>query len=87
VNLNRLYGFADQVALSVVADQSIGVKAADLNVPKDQPSGKLMLDVDPKAKPGEHRLIVRAKLSFNGQPLEVEQPLTITIGPPPESSK
>ena len=59
VNLNRLYGFADQVALSLVAGDAIGVKAADVNVPKDQPAGKLTLEVGPKAKPGEYQLIVR----------------------------
>jgi hypothetical protein len=88
VNLSRLYGFADQVSLSlVVADQSIGIKAPDVNVPKDQPAGKLMLEVGPQAKPGEHQAIVRAKLSFNGQALQVEQPVTIKIEPPAEQPK
>ncbi|MEX2140708.1 MAG: hypothetical protein WD894_15710 [Pirellulales bacterium] len=83
VNLSRLYGFADQVALSlVVPDPSIGVKAPEVNVPKDQSTGKLMLEVGPKAKPGEHQALVRATLSFNGQQLQVEQPVMIKIDPP-----
>jgi hypothetical protein len=83
VNLSRLYGFADQVALSlVVPDQSIGVKASDVNVPKDQSTGKLMLEVGPDAKAGEHQALVRAKLSFNGQQLQIEQPVTIKIDAP-----
>jgi hypothetical protein len=83
VNLSRLYGFADQVSLSLVlADASIGVKAPDVNVPKDQSTGKLMLEVAPNAKPGEYPARVRAKLSFNGQPLQVEQPVTLKIDAP-----
>jgi hypothetical protein len=83
VSVSRLYGFADQVALSlVVADASIGVKAPDVNVPKDQSAGKLMLEVGPQAKPGEHKALVRAKLSFNGQTLQTEQPVTIKIDAP-----
>jgi hypothetical protein len=83
VSVSRLYGFADQVALSlVVADASIGVKAPDVNVPKDQSAGKLMLEVGPQAKPGEYKALVRAKLSFNGQSLQTEQPVTIKIDAP-----
>jgi hypothetical protein len=83
VNVSRLYGFADQVALSlVVPDASIGVKAPDVNVPKEQAAGKLMLEVAPQAKPGEYKALVRAKLSFNGQSLQTEQPVTIKIEPP-----
>jgi hypothetical protein len=80
VNLSRLYGFAEQVSLSlVVPDQSIGVKAPDVNVPKDQSAGKLVLEAGPNAKPGEHQATLRAKLSFNGQQLQVEQPVAFKV--------
>jgi hypothetical protein len=82
VSVSRLYGFADQVALSlVVPDQSIGVKAPDASVAKDQTAGKLVLEAGPQAKPGEHKATLRAKLNFNGQPLQVEQPVTIKVEP------
>ncbi len=83
MNLNRLYGFADQVTLSlVVPDASIGVKAPDVNVPKDQSTGKLILELAKEAKPGEHQLIIRAKLNFNGQQVQFEQPVVVKIDPP-----
>jgi hypothetical protein len=82
VDLSRLYGFADQVALSlVIADKSAGVKAGDVNVPKDQTAGKLMVEVGPEAKPGEYKATLRAKLTFNGQSLQTEEPVTIKIDP------
>lgn len=87
VNLNRLYGFAEQVTLSLVADSSLGVKAPDVNVPKDQTSGKLVLDVGKDAKPGEHQVTLRVKLNFNGQPLQVDQPVAIKIDPAAEAAK
>ncbi len=88
ININRLYGFADTVAISLVSpDPAIGIKAADATIAKDQPSGKLMLEVGPKAKPGEHTLTVRAKLTLNGQPLQVDQPLVVKIEAPAEAAK
>jgi hypothetical protein len=83
VNLNRLYGFADQVTLSlVVPDASVGVKAPDVNVPKDQTTGKLMLELAKEAKPGEHPLTVRAKLNFNGQQVQFDQPVVVKVDAP-----
>jgi hypothetical protein len=82
VNLSRLYGFADQVALTlVVTDAAAGIKAAAVNISKDQSAGKLTLEVGPQAKAGEYKALVRATLNFNGQALETEQPITIKIDP------
>jgi hypothetical protein len=58
------------------------VKAPDVYVAKDQNAGKLMLEVAPQAKPGEYKALVRAKLNFNGQSLQTQQPVTIKIDPP-----
>jgi hypothetical protein len=41
-----------------------------------------MLEVAPQAKAGEYKALVRAKLSFNGQSLQTEQPVTIKIDAP-----
>lgn len=84
VTINRLFGFAENVSLSIVpADPAGGLKSNEISVNKDQPTGKLVLEVAPNAKPGDQAITLRAKLNLNGQALTVDQPLVVKVEAPP----
>ena len=41
-----------------------------------------MIEATPQATAGTHQLTLRAKLTLNGQALQVDQPVTLTVVPP-----
>src|SRR5258708_2481830 len=80
VSLKRLYEFNDSVELTLVAPKDvIGLNAVKVTIPKDQTETKLVLEASPDATPGEHKLSLLAKLKFNNQDLQWDQPIEMKV--------
>ncbi len=80
ISVQRLYGFTDAVEITLQpAPGTNGIKAAQINIPKDQTSGKLMVEADPKASLGDLQLTIKAKVNFNGQQLTADQTLPLKV--------
>lgn len=82
VQIERLYDYADTVELEAVIPGGVrGLKIAKTTVPAKQTAGKLVCEAAADATPGTHALTLRARVRFNGQTLQVDQPLPITVAP------
>jgi hypothetical protein len=79
LKLNRLYGFGEEVKVSLIGADATGIKAAETTIAKDAAEAKLTLDAGSAPKVGEHRVNVRAKLTWNGQPLQLDVPLLLKV--------
>ena len=78
--IQRLYGFADAVTLSVILPPGVaGLTIANVAIPNGQNAGKLVIAAAANATDGTHAVTVRAALALNGQPLTVDQPVTLKI--------
>ncbi|HEY2148155.1 MAG TPA: hypothetical protein VGH32_09475, partial [Pirellulales bacterium] len=88
ITLGRLYGFNDTVTIGLAdANAAPGVRVPEVNMPPGQSQAKLIAELDQKATPGDHHITIRARLNFNGQPSQLDQPLTLTIAAPPPEKK
>ena len=82
VNINRLYGFADQVELGLEIPAGVaGLNVPKVPIPAGQTQANLMIEATPQATAGTHQLTMRAKLTLNGQALQVDQPVALTVAP------
>jgi hypothetical protein len=81
VEVQRLFEFADAVDLEIKAPGGAKLKAAKVQLKKEESSGMVVVEVDPAATPGEYELIVEAGLKFNNQNLKATFPLSITVSP------
>jgi hypothetical protein len=80
VAITRLYGFNEQVELSVEPPRGLeGVQVAPVAIPAGANEAKLVVQAAANATPGDHVLRVKARMNFNGQGLEIEQLVTIAI--------
>jgi hypothetical protein len=79
LKLNRQFGFAEEVKVTLAGADATGVKAAETLIAKDAAEAKLMIDAGAAPKVGEHRVNVRAKMTWNGQPLQVDVPLLLKV--------
>ncbi len=79
LKLNRQFGFAEEVKVSLVGADATGVKAAETPIAKDAAEAKLTLDAGAAPKVGEHQLKIRAKMTWNGQPLQLDVPLVLKV--------
>ena len=83
VNVQRLYGFADEVKLGLkLPEGTKGVAAPEVAVPKEAADGKLVIEATGEAAVGELALEVVAKMKFNGVDLEERAPLKLTVSEP-----
>ena len=80
IAVNRMYGFKGQVDFQIAGDKPAGVKVSNMSVAGDQSQGKLVLEADKNAAPGERKLNVEARLNFNGQ-ISVRQEVVIRVVP------
>lgn len=83
----RLYGFAEEVELVLVNENTRGVSADSLKLAKDQADGKLLLKAEKNAPPGERKLNVEARLKFNGQDLRQKAEFTVVVNEKKEEKK
>lgn len=80
VRIERRYGFADAVDVQVTLPQEIqGIAIDKMRIPADQAAGKLIVKVAANATTGTHPIKLSAVLQYNGQKLQVDQPLEIKI--------
>jgi hypothetical protein len=79
LKLNRQFGFAEEVKVTLSGADATGVKAAETTIAKDAPEAKLTLDAGAAPKVGEYHVNVRAKMTWNGQPLQVDVPLLLKV--------
>ena len=82
ISLTRLYNFHDAVELSLISPKGVdGLSAAKLTIPQDQIQADFLIEAAAGATPGDHPLIIQAMLKFNNQPLQVDQPVKVTVIP------
>lgn len=80
--VKRLYGFGDVVYVGLASPPGVvGARAGDVTVAAAQTDGKLNLELDPSAPPGDQTVQLRTRLNFNGQAVQFDQPLAIKILP------
>lgn len=80
VKVVRLYGFADAVELEPTFPANpAGVSSANVTVPAEQSEAKVALAASAEPAAGEYDLVVRAKFKFNGQDMQVEQPVKFRV--------
>lgn len=78
--LDRQFGFADQVEMSLEPPQGVaGIPAAKGMLPNGQADGKLELAVEKTAPEGEHKFTLRAKAKFNNVNVESTQTITVKV--------
>jgi hypothetical protein len=83
VKIDRLYGFDDQVEVTVdLASGLKGVTANKVSIAKGQAEGKIEFVAAKDATPGEHSVTVKAKGRFNNIENQTVQTLTLSISPP-----
>jgi hypothetical protein len=88
VNLQRLYGFADTVELTIEPPAGVqGLSAPKATVAKDQGEGKLELAAAANATPGEHTLTIKAKGRFNNINFETPVTVKVKVEPAPAPAK
>lgn len=81
VKLERLFGFAEAVDLTLEAPGIAGLTAAKLTVAKEQGEANLELSTDKNTPAGEHTATIRAKGKFNNMNVEASVPVVIKIEP------
>jgi hypothetical protein len=82
VKIDRLYGFEDQVEVTLEIPNGVkGVSATKLTLPKGQSEGKLEITAAKDASPGDHSVTVRAKGKLNGIESQASQNLKLTVIP------
>ena len=85
VNVSRLYGFADQVELTLEPPKDVqGLSAAKVDVAKDAAEGKLEVAAAANATAGQHKCVVRARGKFNNVQVESTSEVTVTVEAAPK---
>jgi hypothetical protein len=80
VSLKRLLDFALPVDVEAQLPAGVtGITLEKTQLAADAAAGKIVVKADAKATPGTHTVIVRAKLNYNGQGLQVERPVELKI--------
>jgi uncharacterized membrane protein len=83
VTIERLYGYADTVEVTVEVQGVGGVTVQKADIPKDQTQGKLMVTLAKDAKVGDHTLTVRARARFNNVQCDTNLPLALKVDAAP----
>lgn len=82
ISLERRFGFADVVTAGLVLPQNAsGIHAVDISIPAGKTKSKLLVMLDPKAKPGKYDVSLHARMTFNGQPSQMDEPLVLNVAP------
>jgi hypothetical protein len=80
VKLERLYGFADQVELTLEPPSGVaGLAAEKVTLKKDEAQGKLAIAAADNAPPGQHACTLRARGRFNNVQVETTANVLVTI--------
>jgi hypothetical protein len=80
VTIERLYGFADPVEVTIKPPQGVGgLGAAKVTIPGDQTQGTIEVNVDQNATVGQHVVGIETKLRFNNVNIDTNSQVTITV--------
>ena len=80
VKVTRLYGFDQQVNFQLLLPGGVGgIGIQNFQVPNGQADGKFMLNAQPNATVGTHNLTVRVQMNWNGQNLQFDRPVALTV--------
>ncbi|MBW3597259.1 MAG: hypothetical protein KY475_08295 [Planctomycetes bacterium] len=79
VSVNRLYGFDDQVEVTLETPGVSGVSAPKINIAKGQSDGKLEVTAAGNASVGEHTVNLRFRVRFNNVQLDEVVPVTLKV--------
>ena len=79
VTIERLYGFADKVDLSIQPPKGVAGLAGKLSIAKNAKTGKLVITAAKNAKPGEHAVTVRADATFNKVKVSATQVIKLKV--------
>lgn len=80
VKVTRLYGFDQQVNFQLNLPGGVGgIGIQNFQVPNGQTDGKFMLNAQPNATVGTHNLTVRVQMNWNGQNLQFDRPVALTV--------
>ncbi|HMC12344.1 MAG TPA: hypothetical protein VKH44_13680, partial [Pirellulaceae bacterium] len=82
VNVERLYGFGDQVELTLEPPSGVqGLSAQKVTLKKEESQCKLEIATADSATPGQHACTLRAKGRFNNVQVETTSTVQITVAP------
>jgi hypothetical protein len=80
VNLERLYGFADQVELTLEPPSGVqGLAVEKTTLKKDESQSKLQVTAAENATPGKHACTLRARGRFNNVQVETTATVNVTV--------
>ncbi len=82
VKLAWLLDFNDAVDLELIAPKGESkFSAKRVKIEKNNPQGTLAFQVPADFEPGIYRLILRARMKYNGQNIEADQPVDLIVSP------
>ena len=88
LTIKRLYGFDGPVNFQFQGSYNIsGINAPVVTIPAGQSEGKLMIEVQPGAKPDTYASAVIVSMLYNGQTLTLKPGLKFTIEPAAAAQK
>jgi len=80
VQVQRLYGFDQPVNSQLVLPGGVnGLQIQNATIPGNQDRGNVVVTAQAAATPGEHAVILRSTMSFNGQALTLDKKLTLVV--------
>jgi multidrug efflux pump subunit AcrA (membrane-fusion protein) len=80
VKVTRLYGFDQQVNFQLILPGGVGgIGIQNFQVPNGQTDGKFTLNAQANATVGTHNLTVRVQMNWNGQNLQFDRPVALTV--------
>lgn len=80
VSINRLYGYADAINVTVMLPNGVGgLQIPAASIANGQNQGKLAITAAADATVGSHRATLRSSLRLNNQDLVVDQPFNIVV--------
>lgn len=80
VTLERLYGFADQAAVTVELPKGVaGITIPAVTIAKDQKDGKFEVTAAADATPGDHTITVRVKAKFNNLDVDATSQVVLKV--------
>ncbi|MGE0607531.1 MAG: PPC domain-containing protein [Pirellulales bacterium] len=83
VTITRLYNYNDPVDLEAVIPNGVaGLQVAKVTIPAGENAGVVVIKAAANATVGQHNLNIRATARLNNQPLQVDQPVLVTVEAP-----
>lgn len=80
LNVQRLYGFDQNVNVQLVAPNGVsGVQGPNVSIAGNQTNGTMTINAQPNATPSESEWILRVTMNFNGQNLTLDHKMPMVI--------